>query len=388
MALNGSFQSYAYVMGRKKALERSVSLLQAYVDSQGLPALSKQAATVVALRAADGAAAYAPWYLADEERVCVLSEGAGTQLRVQSLNNERRPAALKLAARWRAAAADSAGGSAGTAPWMASWLCAADELTDAATGVVRTSTARREAACELLLAARDELLARSEHQLELRTAGADGDGGATVAVCAFSAPPHRAGWAAAQTPLPPPPPKYQPPELLPPRPPAPARLLVDPALAVSLAQFINSRQLHAQAQVARALPGGAEIVGRFGRAAAFEDGLKAQLIHEMDGECVLLSGLALARAEPAADRTPPGSGGGAAAPARETIDEEGLAFLLVAVAQLAESRGLPLLALASDEETRAALGRHGFAPGPTFTMADCPVVWSSHVRVRRAGGPA
>lgn len=369
MTLEGSFQSYTYAVGRKRSLQHAALLLQRYVDERGLPSLSEQEARITALRTAELASSYTPWYLEDDQRLFLESAGDeageergsnGANLRcVRSVPYEDRPAALALAARSWATLPDS----------VASWIAAADEHVDPATGAVRTTSATRKAACALLFPALGELLSHSEHQLVVV-----GGGGAVEAVCAFSEPPHRSAWTAS-TPALPSPEAKQPPQHAqqqPHRKAKPHRPPLDPSFSQWLGVLLNTGLLQAKARAARTLADGSGIVRRFELAAAFEAELKARLLSSpgVGGGSVLLTALALAGSAPAV-----GDGKGGSSPA--------LALLLDALQARADSHGVPLRALASDEAMRLALARHGFEREQDYHMEparECPLTWSVHVR--------
>ncbi|KAG8463144.1 hypothetical protein KFE25_011141 [Diacronema lutheri] len=375
MPLDGSFETFQYVFGRKRAFELSAALIRQHAAAAGLPALSQQAATIIALRAADAAAAYKPWYLADDARIELVGDDDAAGLVARSVPNQARAAALAFAARELATRPAS----------LASWLAPADERLDVVTGERRNALSTRRAACDLLLTARAELLSRDEHQLLVVD-----ESGVTRAFCAFYEPPHAAARANG------------------------ARS--GAGAAPSLDTLVASRLLHAKAEVANRLPGGAAIVRRFERAAAFEDGLKARLANQADGGSMLLTTLVAPRASGAgAARALAGASADLAPDAdgdedgRVDVAERALGLCVEAVRRRADAHGLALVALASDDETRGALARLGFThdgvvaldgslgeaqaraeagagAGRTLTTASgsleerCPVEWSWHVR--------
>jgi hypothetical protein len=292
LTFSAVFDSHQYVFGRKRAHERAARLLIAHALASGAPALSMQDALIRVLRVGAARALEPTWYLTLDTRV---DHG-----RVRSVTDARRPAALAFAARASAASESSVGAG----------LYELEERVDPLTDERSHSATKRLLACERLLVAHVELLARREHLVEVV-----GASGACEAVCALSEPPHG---------------QRGPPD--------------QPATADEL---LGAGMLHAHADVARLLPRGAASVRWFERARAFECALKAELLRSAAyGLSPLVSQLAL-----------PAEGGGGEA-------EQALAALLDAVQARTDGSahaGRPLVALVADASIALLLtSRFGF----------------------------
>jgi hypothetical protein len=167
LTFSAVFDSHQYVFGRKRAHERAARLLIAHALASGAPALSMQDALIRVLRVGAARALEPTWYLTLDTRV---DHG-----RVRSVTDARRPAALAFAARASAASESSVGAG----------LYELEERVDPLTDERSHSATKRLLACERLLVAHVELLARREHLVEVV-----GASGACEAVCALSEPPH------------------------------------------------------------------------------------------------------------------------------------------------------------------------------------------------------